>query len=572
MMKQQLIDLRTRMQEKGVHAYIIPTTDFHGSEYVNDYFKCRKFVSGFTGSAGTLVVTAAEAWLWTDGRYFLQAAEQIEGTGIGLMKMGEPGVPTIEAYLKEKLSADSVIGFDGRVCDFAFGCKLEKICKVNYDLDLVGDIWKDRPAIKPSKIYGLPLSVTGETADSKLARVRSYMADKGADYHLITKLEEIAWLFNMRGDDVANTPVFFSFALIAKDHAYLYTMDETFREEDARPYFQIFEDIKTLPEGTILLDESIVSYALVRSLPENVRIINESNPVAMMKALKNEVEISSTKNAHLKDGAAMVNFIYWLKHTSGKETITEMSAADYLEKCRKEQEGFHDLSFTTISAYMPNAAHPHYEATPESNQILKAEGFYLVDSGGQYEDGTTDITRTIALGPLSQKMKEHYTAVLRCHIRLAMTKFPIGTTGGELDTLTRKPLRDLGLDYNHGTGHGVGHLLSVHEGPQTISFKPGHDVSFYAGMITSNEPGVYLEGEYGIRLENEILCVEEPGGQLAFETITFCPFDRDAILPELLAEEERAWLNNYHKEVFEKIAPRVSAEVADWLCEVTKEI
>ena len=349
-------------------------------------------------------------------------------------------------------------------------------------------------------------------------------------------------------------------------------MDETFREEDARPYFQIFEDIKTLPEGTILLDESIVSYALVRSLPENVRIINESNPVAMMKALKNEVEISSTKNAHLKDGAAMVNFIYWLKHTSGKETITEMSAADYLEKCRKEQEGFHDLSFTTISAYMPNAAHPHYEATPESNQILKAEGFYLVDSGGQYEDGTTDITRTIALGPLSQKMKEHYTAVLRCHIRLAMTKFPIGTTGGELDTLTRKPLRDLGLDYNHGTGHGVGHLLSVHEGPQTISSKPGFDTPFYHSMITSNEPGVYLEGEYGIRLENEILCVEEPGGQLAFETITFCPFDRDAILPELLAEEERAWLNNYHKEVFEKIAPRVSAEVADWLCEVTKEI
>lgn len=571
-MRQELIDLRTRMQQTGVDAYIIPTTDFHGSEYVNDYFKCRKFLSGFTGSAGTVVVTQEEAWLWTDGRYFLQAAEQIEGTGIGLMKMGEPGVPTIEAYLKEKLSADSVIGFDGRVCDFAFGCKLEKICKVNYDLDLVGDIWKDRPAIKPSKIYGLPLSVTGETADSKLARVRSYMADKGADYHLITKLEEIAWLFNMRGDDVANTPVFFSFALIAKDHAYLYTMDETFREEDARPYFQIFEDIKTLPEGTILLDESIVSYALVRSLPENVRIINESNPVAMMKALKNEVEISSTKNAHLKDGAAMVNFIYWLKHTSGKETITEMSAADYLEKCRREQEGFHDLSFTTISAYMPNAAHPHYEATPENNQILKAEGFYLVDSGGQYEDGTTDITRTIALGPLSQKMKEHYTTVLRCHIRLAMAKFPMGTTGGELDTLTRKPLRDLGLDYNHGTGHGVGHLLSVHEGPQTISSKPGFDTPFYHSMITSNEPGVYLEGEYGIRLENEILCVEEPGGQLAFETITFCPFDRDAILPELLAEEERAWLNNYHKEVFEKIAPRVSAEVADWLSEVTKEI
>ena len=323
-MKQQLIDLRTRMQQAGVDAYIIPTTDFHGSEYVNDYFKCRKFVSGFTGSAGTLVVTQEEAYLWTDGRYFLQATDQLKDTGIGLMKMGQPGVPTIDAYLKEKLTPESTIGFDGRVCDYAFGCKLESICKVNYELDLVGDIWKDRPAIKPSKIYGLPSSVTGETAASKLARVRSYMEKKGADYHLITKLEEIAWLFNVRGDDVANTPVFFSFALIARDHAYLYVMDETFKEEDVRPYFQIFEDIKTIPQGTILLDEDVVSYALVRSLPEKVQIINSSSPVTMMKALKNEDEIRSTKNAHLKDGAAMVNFIYWLKQTVGKEEITEI--------------------------------------------------------------------------------------------------------------------------------------------------------------------------------------------------------------------------------------------------------
>ena len=571
-MKQQLITLHTRMLQAGVDAYVIPTTDFHGSEYVNDYFKCRKFISGFTGSAGTLVVTASEAWLWTDGRYFLQAADQLAGSGIGLMKMGEPGVPTIEAYLKENLPADSSIGFDGRVCDFAFGCRLEEIAKVRYELDLVGDIWEDRPAIQPSRIYGLPLSVTGETAASKLSRVRSYMADKGADYHLITKMEEIAWLFNLRGADVANTPVFFSFALIAKTHAYLYIMDETFREEDVRPYFQIFEDIKTLPEGTILLDESIVSYALVRSLPDNVTIINEGNPVAMMKALKNDDEIKSTKNAHLKDGAAMVNFIYWLKETVGKEEITEISAADYLEQCRRAQAGCYDLSFTTISGYMANGAIVHYEATEETNQPLRPEGFLLVDSGGQYEDGTTDITRTIALGPLSEKMKTHYTTVLRCHIALAMAKFPAGTTGGALDTLTRKPLRDLGLDYNHGTGHGVGHLLSVHEGPQTISSKPGHDIPFYAGMITSNEPGVYLEGAYGIRLENEMHSVDLPTGQIGFETITFCPFDREAILPALLHEEELAWLNDYHREVYEKIAPRVSDEVKIWLAQATEPI
>lgn len=571
-MKQQLIDLRTRMQQAGIDAYIIPTTDFHGSEYVNDYFKCRKFLSGFTGSAGTVVVTQEEAYLWTDGRYFLQATDQLKDTGIGLMKMGQPGVPTIDAYLKEKLTPENTIGFDGRVCDYAFGCKLESICKVNYELDLVGDIWKDRPAIKPSKIYGLPSSVTGETAGSKLARVRSYMEKKGADYHLITKLEEIAWLFNVRGDDVANTPVFFSFALIARDHAYLYVMDEAFEEEDVRPYFQIFEDIKTIPQGTILLDEDVVSYALVRSLPEKVRIINSSSPVTMMKALKNEDEIRSTKNAHLKDGAAMVNFIYWLKHTVGKEEITEISAADYLEQCRREQEGCYDLSFTTISGYMSNGAIVHYEATPATDKTLKPEGFLLVDSGGQYEDGTTDITRTIALGPLSQKMKEHYTTVLRCHIRLAMAKFPVGTTGSELDTLTRQPLHAIGLDYNHGTGHGVGHLLSVHEGPQTISGKPGCDVPFYQNMITSNEPGVYLEGEYGIRLENEILCVDTANGKLGFENLTFCPFDREAILPELLTEEELAWLNSYHREVYEKIAPRVSAETSAWLKEQTEKI
>lgn len=574
-MRQQLTDLRTRMKEAGVSAYVIPTTDFHGSEYVNDYFKCRKFISGFTGSAGTLAVTEKEAFLWTDGRYFLQAADQLNSSGIGLMKSGQPGVPSITEYLADSLSSSDVIGFDGRVLDYTFGCELEKIAKVNYGLDLAGDIWKDRPALRPGRIYALPESVTGESADSRLKRVRSSMKQKGAGYHLITSLEDIAWLLNLRGSDVENTPVFFSFALITPDSAYLYVMDETLKHADGweiRPYFQIFEDISRLPEGVILLDESIVSYALIKNLPENVKIINESNPAELMKSLKNDTELACTQNAHLKDGAAMANFICWLKQNIGKETITEISAADRLEAFRREQDGCYDLSFSTIAGYMENGAVIHYSATEETNKTLMAEGFFLVDSGGQYNDGTTDITRTIALGPLTEEMKRHYTAVLRSHIRLATAVFPPGTTGKELDELTRQPLKELGLDYNHGTGHGVGHLLSVHEGPHSISQKSGSQLPVYPGSVTSDEPGVYFDGKYGIRLENEIQCVELPQGALGFIPITYCPFERDAILPGLLTPDELSWLNNYHRDVCEKIAPRVSAETAAWLEEATSPI
>ena len=308
-MRQQLIDLRARMKEAGVSAYIIPTTDFHGSEYVNDYFKCRKFVSGFTGSAGTLAVTEQEAFLWTDGRYFLQAANQLDSSGIGLMKSGQPGVPSITEYLADRLTPSDVIGFDGRVVDYAFGRELEKTAKVNFELDLVCDIWKDRPALSPSRIYSLPESVTGESAESKLERVRSSMRQQGADYHLITSLEDIAWLLNLRGRDVENTPVFFSFALINADCARLYVMDKSFEGADdweVLPYFQIFKDIKKLPAGSILLDEGIVSYALIKSLPEDVKIINSSNPAELMKSLKNDTELAATENAHLKDGAAML--------------------------------------------------------------------------------------------------------------------------------------------------------------------------------------------------------------------------------------------------------------------------
>jgi len=457
-MRQPLIDLRQKMQENGFDAYLIPTTDYHGSEYVNDYFKCRKFVSGFTGSAGTLIVTMKEAKLWTDGRYFLQAAAQLENSGIELMKMGQPGVPTITEYLESVLDDEQVLAFDGRVMDYGFGRQLESKFNVAYDKDLVDEIWPDRPQITPSKIYTLDESVTGESASSKFARVRDFMAGKGANYHLITQLEDIAWLYNLRGNDVANNPVFFAFALITPTEDRLYVMDETF--DGGLPYLQIFQDIQQLTAGTMLLDESVVSYAMMKLLPDDVQVIHQVNPCTLMKALKNETEIVATKTAHLKDGAAMVNFIFWLKQNIGKMEMTEISVSNYLEICRRDQPGCYDLSFDTIAGYGSNGAIVHYFATPETDKTLEPCGFLLVDSGGQYKDGTTDITRTIALGPLTDEEKLHYTAVLRSHIALSSATFTAGTTGAELDALTRKPLQDLGQDYNHGTGHGVGHLLS----------------------------------------------------------------------------------------------------------------
>ena len=515
------------------------------------------------------MVTAKEAKLWTDGRYFLQAAAELDGSGIDLMKMGQPGVPTLTEWLASSLGDEDILAFDGRLISTTFGAELASKFQVTYDADLPGEIWTDRPQIHPSKIYALSEDVTGESALSKLSRVRQFMASKKADYHLITQLEDIAWLYNLRGDDIPHTPVFFAFALISAEEDRLYVLDGAF--ESGLPYLQIFEDLSKLPAGTMLLNEDAVSFALRKAIPEEVRIIDHENPCTLMKALKNPVEIRATKNAHLKDGAAMVEFLYWLKNHPDKTQLTEIAAADYLASCRAKQEGYKDLSFATISGYAGNGAIVHYDPTPETNQQLQPEGFLLVDSGGQYTDGTTDITRTIALGPLTEEMKYHYTAVLKGHIALARAKFTAGTTGADLDPLARKLLQDIGLDYNHGTGHGVGHLLSVHEGPQTISPR-GTKYALQPGMITSNEPGVYIAGSHGIRLENEILCTEDALGRLQFETITFCPFDRDAINPDQLTEEECEWLNDYHAKVYEKIAPLVSFEIKNWLYEATKKL
>jgi len=560
-MRKELTALRTKMKERGIDLYIVPTTDAHGSEYVNDHFKCREYISGFTGSAGTLVVQSDFAGLWTDGRYFLQAEQQLRGSGITLMKMGEPDVPELESYLKEQ-PAGSTIGFDGTIISHRLGAALEQNFHIVYDLDLVDEIWADRPRIRPSKIYALPQNVTGEATNLKMVRVRAEMG--AADYLLVSRLEDIAWLYNLRGRDIENTPVFYAFALISKDRDVLYVMDETYHAEDGqiKPYQDVFGNLKKLKNCTVMLDEDSVSYTISRCLDESVDCLFRKSPVERLKAVKNAVEIRSTKHAHLRDGAAMVNFLYWLKSNIGRILISEISAADYLEMCRREQ-GAYDLSFPTIAGYEAHGAIVHYAATADSNTDLQQKGLLLIDSGGQYEDGTTDITRTVALGDLDALRRTHYTAVLKGHIALADAVFAKGTVGADLDFLARRPLQDLELDFKHGTGHGVGHMLSVHEGPNTISPR-AKNCEILPGMITSDEPGVYLEDRYGIRIENELLCVER-AGQYAFETITLCPYEREAIEVSMLTESEIAYIDRYHAKVYETLTPLLETPIRDWL-------
>ena len=580
-MREQIAALRAVMKRHGIDAYLVPSGDFHGSEYVNKFFKCRQFLSGFTGSAGTLLVTDDWAGLWTDGRYFLQAEAQLAGSGITLMKEREPDVPSIPEFLAEHLPEGSCLGFDGRVVNCREGESFAAKYRLRTDLDLAGDVWTDRPALNAAEVYRLSTEVTGESSESKLFRLRSAMREMGADRHLLTSLEDIAWLYNLRGNDVKCTPVFFAFALVDGEKDRLYVLDESMRKgrlseflpetTEVLPYFQVFDDVKKLEGGKILLDKSGVSYAAAKAVPETVEIIDGQNPSTRMKSLKNDVEIECTKNAHRKDGAAMVEFIRWVKETvsSGTE-LSELDAAAHVRRCRSRQDGFRGLSFDTIAGYGPNGAIVHYSVTEETSLKLKPEGFLLVDSGGQYEDGTTDITRTIALGPLTDEMKEHYTRVLKGHIALAKARFSRTASGAELDELARRPLLDYGLNYNHGTGHGVGHLLSVHEGPQTISPR-GTGCTFLPGMITSDEPGLYLEGKYGIRLENEVLCVEEEG-MLRFEPLTWCPWERDAIAVELLSTEEIKWVDDYHKAVFDVLHPYLDEDTAAWLKAITRPL
>ena len=592
--KNTIEKLRNSMREHGIDAWMVTSADYHDSEYAGDYFRLRSYLSGFTGSAGTLVVTLEEAGLWTDGRYFVQAAHQLQGSGITLYKSGQKGVPEITEFLAEKLPQGGCLGFDGRTVGQGYYLELKEMLEekqIRFSLfeDLGGDIWEDRPALSCEKVWVLDAEkYTGMTTAAKLEQVRLAMKKAGASVHILTSLDDIAWLYNVRGADVSCNPVALSYGAVTMEDAIFFVQENALDDEvraalasqgvSIQPYEAIYDYTAALDAAeTVLLEESRVNCAVYAKLPEGIRVINQVNPETLLKAVKNPVEQENIVKAHIKDGAAMVKFIYWLKQNIGKMPITEMSAAAYLDKKRSEQEGFLDLSFGTISAYGSNAAMCHYSATEETDTELKPEGFFLVDSGAQYMEGTTDVTRTIALGPVTEQQKLHYTLVLKGMIGLASIHFLHGCTGASLDIMARQALWKYHLDFNHGTGHGVGYLLNVHEGPNRIHWNTKRGAAVIeSGMLTSDEPGLYLEGQYGIRTENLLLCREaeenEFGRFLKFDTVTLVPIDKAAIDVSLMTEEEIAWLNQYHAKVYETLSPLLEQEEAEWLKEACSEI
>ncbi|MCT4592973.1 MAG: aminopeptidase P family protein [Anaeromicrobium sp.] len=594
--KERITQLRKQMKEKNIDAYIIPSSDSHQSEYVGDYFKSREFISGFTGSAGTVIVTKNEAGLWTDGRYFIQAQKELEASGIKLFKMGEEGVMTTDEYIYKVIPTGGTLGFDGRLISAKEGANLENELKdkdvnISYEYDLINDIWENRPSLPQSKGFLLNIKYTGETFSSKLCRLREKMKEKKVTTHVLTSLDDIAWLFNIRGRDILYNPVILSYSLITLDEVFLFIDERKLNDEilkelhkenvQIKSYDSIYEVVKNISENEIvLLDKNKVNYAIVNNIPSKIEVLDEVNPTIFSKAQKNEIEIKNIRNSHIKDGVALTKFMYWLKKNVGKIHISEMSATKKLEDLRREQEGFIEPSFSTIAAYKEHAAMMHYSATKEYDYELEAEHLFLIDSGGQYFDGTTDITRTIALGPITDEEKLHFTAVLRGMINLSMAKFLHGARGHNLDILARRPIWNLGIDYKCGTGHGIGYLLNVHEGPNGFRWKVRTDIFDSAvleeGMVTTNEPGIYIEGSHGIRIENELVVKKaeknEYGQFMEFEVITFAPIDLDAIDVTQMNREEKDYLNSYHKLVYDKISVHLNDDEKQWLKEYTREV
>lgn len=593
--------LRDRMKELGIDAYLVPTADFHESEYVGEFFKCRHFLTGFNGTAGTAVITMDKAGLWTDGRYFVQAEEQLSGSEIKLYRMGEPEFPTLDEFLEEELPVDGCLGFDGRVVNSELGYGLqnllqEKNVTINCSKDLVGEIWTSRPAMSCEPIWSLDVKYAGKSTVEKLSDLRDAMKKNKAQIHLMTALDEIAWLFNLRGNDIVNNPVFLSYALITQDEAYLYVQKEAIKEDtkmekevcaalaeakvQVKEYAEFLQDVAALKNEKILLERKKASFAVCESIDASCRIIDEMNPCATMKAVKNATEIENMRRVHLKDGIAVTKFMYWLKHTIGTCDMTEMTAAHKIEELRAEQGNYIEPSFVTIAAYKENAAMCHYHPSDEVCKKLKPEGLLLVDSGGQYLEGTTDITRTYALGPLTEKEKEYYTIVAAAMLKVSTMKFLHGCRGINLDYTIREAFWKRGLDFAHGTGHGVGYLSNVHERPNGLRWKvvPERQDSavIEPGMICSDEPGLYFAGDFGTRTENLILCVEdeknEYGQFLKFEFLTKAPIDLEALDTRFMDDADIERLNTYHKDVYETISPYMNDEEKEWLKHVTREI
>lgn len=592
--KERLSALRREMSREGVDIYIIPSTDYHQSEYVGDHFKERQFITGFTGSAGTAVITADSAFLWTDGRYFIQAEKELDGSGISLCKMGEPGVNTVEEFLEKFLPENGVIGYDGRTVGVSAGKVYAEIAgkkhgSVHTEDDLVGRIWTNRPALPEEPAFLLPVCYSGESTESKLQRVRKKMNEYGAGLHLLASLDDIAWLLNIRGGDVAYCPLVLSYLLIYMDHVELYAdrkkfsadILEEFDKNSVRlfPYDAIYNSVKNIPAGSsILLDPERVNDILFHSIPNGVDIIKRENPEVLMKCIKNDVEITNIRNAHLKDAVAHTKFMYWLKKQIGKERITEISAAEKLEEFRAQQNGYLGASFAPISAFAEHGAIVHYSASEESDTELRKGKMLLTDTGGHYMEGSTDITRTVALGQISEKEKEDFTLTLRAMLHLMNTVFLHGCSGVSLDLAARSVFWKERVNFNHGTGHGVGYLLNVHEPPVNFRWKEGRIPSavLEKNMIITDEPGIYIENSHGIRLENELLVCEDVNNRygqfMHFESLTFVPIDLDAVLPNQMSEEEREMLNEYHRHVYEKVAPFLNSEEQKWLRNCTRPI
>ncbi len=593
--KQKLNALRILMKEKKIDAYLVPTDDFHGSEYVGDYFKCRKYITGFTGSAGTAIITQDMAGLWTDGRYFIQAADQLRDTTIELFKSGEPGVPTVHQFLNDKLEEGMCLGFDGRTVSAREAEELQELLQEKHitfsvNDDLIGEIWEDRPALSCEPVMELDIRWTGKSRADKIAEIREQMKAKEADTFILTSLDDIAWLLNIRGNDIHCCPVVLSYLVMMENELRLYANAAAFSEEirsnleadgvKIYPYDDVYSYVQSISsDKKVLLSRANVNSRLVSNIPSEVTILDEPNLTLLPKAVKNETEMENERIAHIKDGVAVTKFIHWLKKNVTRTTITELSTAEKLYQFRSEQEHFLGESFDPIIAYGTHAAIVHYSATEATDIPLEARGMVLADTGGHYLEGTTDITRTIVLGPVTAKEKKFFTAVLRGNLNLATAKFKYGCTGLNLDYLARGPLWELGEDYNHGTGHGVGYLLNVHEGPNSFRWKnlPGNPAPVLEeGMITSDEPGYYLENEFGIRHENLVLCKKAEktsfGQFMCFEPLTMVPFDLEGINPEEMTERERKLLNDYHQKVYTTISPYLDEEEKEWLKQATREI
>lgn len=590
---EKLSALREVMREEHLAAFIFPSTDPHQGEYIPSHWESRKWISGFDGSAGTAVVTMERAALWTDSRYFIAAEEQLRDTEFVLMKERISGTPTVTEWLSEVLQNESVsteLGIDGMCCSASMVEELMENMRKNggftvrTNFDPMQRIWEDRPSIPANAVEIQPIEYAGEAIQDKMARVRRALRDVHADGMLISALDDIAWVLNLRGSDVHCNPVFVSYLLIASDKATLFVNEQKLPAEvkgyliqagvSIAPYDSIQKGLRDYFEYNILLDPDETSYTLMNAVDKK-RIIRQKSPIPSMKAVKNESEIKGFHSAMMRDGIAMTQFLYWLDTHIGKEPVTELTVSEKLYQLRSKQSLFRDISFDTIAAYQEHGAIVHYEPTTDSDVELKPEGLLLVDSGGQYQDGTTDITRTIALGSVTEEQKQVYTLVLKGHIQLEILKFPVGVSGTQLDALARKDLWAAGMNFLHGTGHGVGSYLNVHEGPHQIRMEYRPE-PLRAGMTVTDEPGIYLEGRFGVRTENTLLIVPymktEFGEFLQFESLTLCPIDLRPVVVEMLTKEERQWLNDYHRRVYDVLSPYLNNEEKAWLENTTKPI